>query len=461
MARRRTKPWKRVKTPRGIRIKYDYKDNVLGIKRTRATFNSPEEAQDFHDRLIENARKMARGEKPDRVFGEAMVEYLTMESPSKASHVDDLRHAAMLRCPFEYRSKFYRLDDLPLDDSEMGIVVGLELYFKDLRKVERRSYIGNELYQLRKDRGGSVWYHQPHPAEHELPPVRYPVTDPLLIKKLNTAKGRGPYKQDTLRARQALARVILSYVYRRRRWTTINLSDYIERIEPGKARTDALDPEQLYCLLTNSESQYGQPFTRLLKAAAWIGWRRSNLIGLTWDRVFWPREITDPITGRIVHQPGYLIVHAADSENMDPFNLDQRRERTKNREALITTMTNRIESLLRECWADRAPESDVVFHDGKGKHWGDFRRRWNHLKQLTGIPARFRFHDLRHTWASEALAAGINDRTVMDEQGWKDRRMVDRYSHTRLQGRFEQMNRLGQPALPQLSEKDDNNAEDS
>ncbi|OQX39141.1 MAG: hypothetical protein B0D91_02315 [Oceanospirillales bacterium LUC14_002_19_P2] len=387
-----------------------------------------------------------------------MVEYLTMESPTKASHKDDLLHAAMLRCPFEYRGKFWRLDDLPLDDSDQGIVVGLELYFKDLRQVTKRAYLNHELYQLRKERNGNVWYHQPHPAEDEIPRPRYPVNDAILIKKLNQAKGRGPYKQDTLRNRQALARVILSWVYRRLRWTNSNLADFIARIEPGHARTDALDPEQLACLLQNSDALYGRPFTRLIQAAAWIGWRRSNLIGLTWDRVFWPKEINDPITGKRVRQPGYIIVYSADKQTIDPFDLKQRRERTKNRESLLTTMTNRIESLLQECWKHRVPGSNVVFHNGTGGYWNQFRARWDRLKRETGLPENFRFHDLRHTWASEALAAGIDSRTVMDEQGWKDRRMVDRYSHTRLQGRFEQMNRLGQHPNAQLTDQENRDA---
>ena len=43
--------------------------------------------------------------------------------------------------------------------------------------------------------------------------------------------------------------------------------------------------------------------------------------------------------------------------------------------------------------------------------------------------APFRFHDLRHTFASRLAMAGQNDRTIMALGGWKSPRMLDRYAH--------------------------------
>ncbi|WP_422139683.1 tyrosine-type recombinase/integrase [Endozoicomonas sp. ALC020] len=458
MGKRRTKPWKRVKTNAGWRIKYDYKDQRLGIARTRETFNTNEEAEDFHERLIANAKKVSRGEKPERIFGEAMMEYLTLVSVNKTSHRNDLSDAAMLRIPFEYRNKFWRLEDLPLNDSETGIVVGLELYFKDQLKISKRAYLNKELYQLRKETGGSFWYHQTHPASEDIPKPRTLVTDPVLLKRLEQTKGRGPVKKDTLRLRQILASSILSYAYRKRRWIDINLADFIDRIEPGKSRIDFLTSEQLACLLEKAQELYGGYFTRLIKGGVWIGWRRSNLIGLTWDRVIWPEEVKDPVTGEKEIRPGYLIVHGAEEQDVNPFDLSQRETRTKNKDVLMTTMTRRLELLLRECWEHKHPHSEVVFHKGDGRRYGDFRKKFNRLKKELNIPERFRWHDLRHTWATEALNAGVDNRTMMDEQGWKDRRMVDRYSHTRLQDRLERMNRVGQAKPQSLRSKGDDDA---
>jgi len=41
----------------------------------------------------------------------------------------------------------------------------------------------------------------------------------------------------------------------------------------------------------------------------------------------------------------------------------------------------------------------------------------------------FRFHDLRHTFASRLAMNGANDRTIMALGGWKSPRMLDRYAH--------------------------------
>src|SRR5262249_43082598 len=41
----------------------------------------------------------------------------------------------------------------------------------------------------------------------------------------------------------------------------------------------------------------------------------------------------------------------------------------------------------------------------------------------------FRFHDLRHTFASRLAMQGANDRTIMALGGWKSPRMLDRYAH--------------------------------
>ena len=41
----------------------------------------------------------------------------------------------------------------------------------------------------------------------------------------------------------------------------------------------------------------------------------------------------------------------------------------------------------------------------------------------------FRFHDLRHTFASRLAMQGMNDRTIMVLGGWKSPAMLARYTH--------------------------------
>lgn len=42
-----------------------------------------------------------------------------------------------------------------------------------------------------------------------------------------------------------------------------------------------------------------------------------------------------------------------------------------------------------------------------------------------------RWHDLRHTWASDMAENGVPEQTMLSMAGWMSRKMLERYSHTR------------------------------
>ena len=59
----------------------------------------------------------------------------------------------------------------------------------------------------------------------------------------------------------------------------------------------------------------------------------------------------------------------------------------------------------------------------------DIRVAWETAKKKAGISPDFRFHDLRHTFASHQKMAGTDDYTLMDIMGHSDHRMMKRYAH--------------------------------
>jgi integrase len=55
-------------------------------------------------------------------------------------------------------------------------------------------------------------------------------------------------------------------------------------------------------------------------------------------------------------------------------------------------------------------------------------RTWKRVCHLAGI-TDFRWHDLRHTWASWHVQAGTSLQTLMELGGWASYEMVLRYAH--------------------------------
>lgn len=422
----RKKPWSRVRKSDGSwHYKYDFQDLNWGIKRTKRTFNSAGECQAFHEALLAQAQKQAKGEKPARYFGQALLRYIEETKDKKLSTNDDVSNANALRWPYLFDGQWHLLEDLPLDDSENGIVTGFKNYLNDLSLVVKRSYIRKKTWHLRKEGDQLKWYEQPNPKDSDRPQPRQEVTNPQLLAKLNKAKGRESFSPTTLHARQTLLKTILGKVKTDWRWLDTDLGDYIDEVEPDDGIINFITSTQLQTLIEQVDEFFGY----LIMGGAFIGWRRENLVGLTWDRVVWPKQVKDD-NGDTIHIPGYIYI--PERKNVTLINKKDRTERrirTKNGDPLETIITERTETLLRKLWQNKHPKSNIVFHNGDGDYWGDFRKRWNTAKKKAGIDPHFRWHDLRHTWATELLNKGVGKHIIKAEQGWKDDKMVDRYAH--------------------------------
>ena len=64
---------------------------------------------------------------------------------------------------------------------------------------------------------------------------------------------------------------------------------------------------------------------------------------------------------------------------------------------------------------------------GQPIRWGLCNTAWPEAVTRAGLED-FRFHDLRHTWASWHRQAGTSTDELKDLGGWKSRVMVDRYA---------------------------------
>ncbi len=98
---------------------------------------------------------------------------------------------------------------------------------------------------------------------------------------------------------------------------------------------------------------------------------------------------------------------------------------TKNNETRILPLNKTLGTMLT---AMNRNGHQHVFVNGKGHPFDDVKSGFASALKRAAI-ADFRFHDLRHTFASKLVMAGVDIRTVQELMGHKDIKMTMRYSH--------------------------------
>jgi integrase len=132
---------------------------------------------------------------------------------------------------------------------------------------------------------------------------------------------------------------------------------------------------------------------------AWnTGLRRGSLLGLTWEAVDLERR--------------QIMVSATTSKSRKTQYLPL------NAEAL--------DVLAR--WKRQGSGTGPVFPGVDGEQLGHTKRSWDGLVKAAGL-SDFRFHDLRHNFASQLTMKGENLRTVQTLLGHADSKMTERYAH--------------------------------
>jgi integrase len=75
------------------------------------------------------------------------------------------------------------------------------------------------------------------------------------------------------------------------------------------------------------------------------------------------------------------------------------------------------------------------------RHVNSWRTAWRTLTKKAGLPG-FRFHDLRHCAITQLAEHGTSDSTIMAIAGHVSRRMLERYSHVRMEAKRTAMEAL-------------------
>ena len=139
------------------------------------------------------------------------------------------------------------------------------------------------------------------------------------------------------------------------------------------------------------------PWQDILDLAYYSGWRKQEILGLTWEEI-------DMAGGVIRLSPA----------------------RSKTLVGRILPISHPIADALARRRARRDPDSPLVFHrDGITiRRW---RTAWRTACQAAGVPTRF-LHDCRRTAARNLIRANVPERVAMLLTGHKSRAIFDRYN---------------------------------
>ena len=85
-----------------------------------------------------------------------------------------------------------------------------------------------------------------------------------------------------------------------------------------------------------------------------------------------------------------------------------------------------INTLLE--WKKQTDSAIVFASPVTGERFDNINKSWARLREEAGI-TDFRFHDLRHTFASKLVMAGIDLYTVKELLGHSTIQMTERYAH--------------------------------
>ena len=114
-------------------------------------------------------------------------------------------------------------------------------------------------------------------------------------------------------------------------------------------------------------------------------------------------------------------------------------EKSKNNESRIIPMNELIFEVLRK--QRKLNKKEYIFVNKNGKPYTDVKHSFASALKRAGI-RDFRFHDLRHTFASNLVMSGADIVTVKELLGHKSIKMTMRYSHLSQQHKKEIVERL-------------------
>lgn len=216
----------------------------------------------------------------------------------------------------------------------------------------------------------------------------YAIT-PMLVEKYKISRSRGVSPATVNRELACLKHMFNKAI----EWgkTENNPVRKVKLFKENNKRLRYLEKEEIKKLL-DSCSDHLKP---IVTVALFTGMRRGEILNLKWHDIDFQRG----------------IIYILDSKN------NEKREIPMNEVVKKTLVGVR-----------KHPDSSYIFCNKDGRPYGDVKRSFLTALKKAGI-LDFRFHDLRHTFASQLVMAGVDLNTVRELMGHKSLEMTLRYSH--------------------------------
>lgn len=165
----------------------------------------------------------------------------------------------------------------------------------------------------------------------------------------------------------------------------------VKALKVPQGRLRFLEEEQIVNLLSNCTGN----LKAIVTLALFTGMRRGEIFGLKWYDIDSKRNIITLLD-------------------------------TKNGDKREVPMNEQVQNALINL--KKHPKCEYIFCDENGVPVHDIRKSYSTALKKSGI-TNFRFHDLRHTFASQLVMSGIDLNTVRELLGHRDLTMTLRYSH--------------------------------
>ena len=219
---------------------------------------------------------------------------------------------------------------------------------------------------------------------------------PALIDDFRQMRKKQGVKPSTINRQFKILRRMLNLA--RKRWQWIKETPTIEMEQNADTkRVRHLSFEEFNKLLKCCESWLRD----IVIIAAWTGLRQGNILNLKWNQV--------DLMAKVITLNG---------------------KETKNKEDLRIPIASHAYNVLEVTMKKNDSKSPYVFNDNNGMLFKAGRIQLNFKKALKCAEIEdFRFHDLRHCFASWHRQSGVDLDTLAELMGHKDTRMTRRYAH--------------------------------